>query len=335
MRYLPCLLLWVFPWVWGQSEDQLENFPLRCLQISSFLNSSCWRTDGLAWLGDVQTHRWSNASALSFLKPWSRGKFSDQQWEKLQHIFQVYRTSFTRDIQELVKMLPSMHYPIEIQLSAGCVLHSGNTSESFCHIAFQGQHVMSFQGTSFQKAPDAPPGTELAIKVLNSDQGTMETIQQLLNYTCPQGVRGLIEAGKAELEKQEKPVAWLSSGLSPRHGHLQLVCHVFGFYPKPVWVMWMQGEQEQNSTQRGDTLPNADGTWYLRATVDVEAGEEAGLACRVKHSSLGGQDIILYWGGRHSSVAIIVPAVLIIGVLVLGSCFMLIYRRRRSYQDIL
>lgn len=64
--------------------------------------------------------------------------------------------------------------------------------------------------------------------------------------------------------------------------------------------MWTQGEQEQNSTQRGDILPNADGTWYLRATLDVEAGEEAGLACRVKHSSLGGQDIILYWGKRKT-----------------------------------
>lgn len=71
------------------------------------------------------------------------------------------------------------------------------------------------------------------------------------------------------------------------------------FYPKPVWVMWMRGDQEQQGTHRGDFLPNADETWYLQATLDVEAGEEAGLACRVKHSSLGGQDIILYWGKKE------------------------------------
>lgn len=94
-------------------------------------------------------------------------------------------------------------------------------------------------------------------------------------------------------------MAWLSSGLSRAHSHLQLVCHVSGFYPKPVWVMWMRGDQKQQSTHTGDILPNADGTWYLRATLDVEAGEEAGLACRVKHSSLGGQDIILYWGKKE------------------------------------
>ncbi|RWS18842.1 antigen-presenting glycoprotein CD1d-like protein, partial [Leptotrombidium deliense] len=95
-----------------------------------------------------------------------------------------------------------------------------------------------------------------------------------------------------------KPEAWLSSGHSPGPGRLLLVCHVSGFYPKPLWVMWMRGEQEQQGTQRGDFLPNADGTWYLRATLDVAAGEAAGLACRVKHSSLGGQDLVLYWGEK-------------------------------------
>ncbi|XP_017724411.1 PREDICTED: T-cell surface glycoprotein CD1e, membrane-associated isoform X10 [Rhinopithecus bieti] len=38
-----------------------------------------------------------------------------------------------------------------------------------------------------------------------------------------------------------KPEAWLSRGPSPGPGRLQLVCHVSGFYPKPMWVMWMRG----------------------------------------------------------------------------------------------
>ena len=58
----------------------------------------------------------------------------------------------------------------------------------------------------------------------------------------------------------------------------------------------MRGEQEQQGTQRGDVLPHADGTWYLQVSLDVKAKEAAGLSCRVRHSSLGGQDMVLHWG---------------------------------------
>lgn len=99
---------WPLPMLTPRSTFLVQqNFTLRCLQISSFFNSSCARTDSSAWLGDLQTHRWSNASdTIQFLRPWSQGTFSNQQWQKLQRMFQVYRFSFTRDIQELVKMFP-------------------------------------------------------------------------------------------------------------------------------------------------------------------------------------------------------------------------------------
>nr|ALU85168.1 CD1a8 protein splice variant [Canis lupus familiaris] len=115
-----------------------------------------------------------------------------------------------------------------------------------------------------------------------------------------------------------RPEAWLSTGPSPGSGHLRLVCHVSGFYPKPVWVMWMRGEQEQTGSQRGDVLPHADGTWYLQVSLDVKAKEAAGLSCRVRHSSLGGQDMVLHWEQLPSMglvfLVVIVPLVLLAGL---------------------
>ncbi|XP_057350910.1 antigen-presenting glycoprotein CD1d isoform X2 [Manis pentadactyla] len=311
-----------------------EERPFRCLQASSFPNRSSSRTDGAAWLGELQTHAWRNDSdAIRFLRPWSRGEFGDQEWEQLQDIFRVYRSSFTRDVHELDKML-RLDYPFEIQVSAGCAILAGNSSESAFHVAFQGREILSFQGM-WVPVPDAPKWVGAASKVLNQDRGTSATIQWLLNDTCPRFVRGLLAAGKADLETQVKPEAWLSGASSPGPGRLLLACHVSGFRPKPVWAMWMRGEQEQLGTQRGDVLPNADGTWHLRVTLDVAAGEAAGLSCRVRHSSLGGQDVILYWGeGSRASVGLIAAAVLAVLFLVIAGS-VIWFRRRRSYQDIL
>ncbi|XP_010953893.1 LOW QUALITY PROTEIN: antigen-presenting glycoprotein CD1d [Camelus ferus] len=335
MGCLLFLLLWGLPQIRGSSEGPQRHFPLRCLQISSFANSSWSRTDGLAWLGELQAYTWRNDSdTIRFLKPWSQGRFSDQQWENLQHIFLVYRISFTRDIQEFVTML-HVDYPFDIQISGGCEVLLGNTSKSFLDIAFQGKAVVSFQGTFWVPDPDSPPWVQKACKVANQDRGTRETVQWLLDSICPGLVRGLLETGKSELEKPVQPEAWLSSGPAPGPGRLLLGCHVSGFYPNPVWAMWMRGEQEQPGTRRGDVLPQADGTWYLRVTLDVAAGEAAGLSCRVRHSSLGDQDIILYWGRGQASPGLI--AGLVVAFLLILTCVGLAFccQRRRRYHGIM
>lgn len=333
---LPSVLSLPFPRLLRSvfSPAPQTSFPFRFLQISSFANSSWTRTDGLMWLGELQPYTWRNeSSTIRFLKHWSQGTFSDQQWEQLQHTFQVYRSSFTRDIREFVKMLPG-DYPFEIQISGGCELLPRNISESFLRAALQEKDVLSFQGMSWVSAPDAPPWSQVVCKVLNEDQGTKETVHWLLHDICPELVKGLMQTGKSELEKQVKPEAWLSSGPSPGPDRLLLVCHVSGFYPKPVWVMWMRGEQEEPGTQQGDVMPNADSTWYLRVTLEVAAGEAAGLSCRVKHSSLGDQDIILYWDGKRVSRGLIVVLVILVFVLLFVGGLVFWFRKHRHYQDI-
>ncbi|XP_047559872.1 antigen-presenting glycoprotein CD1d-like isoform X3 [Lutra lutra] len=153
------------------------------------------------------------------------------------------------------------------------------------------------------------------------------------------GCRVLALTPPTSLSDTVKPEAWLATGPHPGPGRLLLVCHVSGFHPKPVWVMWMRGEQEQQGTQRDNVLPHADGTWYLRVTLDVEAWEAASLSCRVRHSSLGGQDIVLHWEGSHSSTWLIPVAIL--GSLLMSGCVgcLVLWCRKHgplsSYQGIL
>nr|AAA51931.1 CD1a antigen precursor [Homo sapiens] len=317
MLFLLLPLLAVLPGD-GNADGLKEPLSFHVIWIASFYNHS-WKQNLVSgWLSDLQTHTWdSNSSTIVFLWPWSRGNFSNEEWKELETLFRIRTIRSFEGIRRYAHEL-QFEYPFEIQVTGGCELHSGKVSGSFLQLAYQGSDFVSFQNNSWLPYPVAGNMAKHFCKVLNQNQHENDITHNLLSDTCPRFILGLLDAGKAHLQRQVKPEAWLSHGPSPGPGHLQLVCHVSGFYPKPVWVMWMRGEQEQQGTQRGDILPSADGTWYLRATLEVAAGEAADLSCRVKHSSLEGQDIVLYWE-HHSSVgfiilAVIVPLLLLIGL---------------------
>ncbi|XP_077011817.1 LOW QUALITY PROTEIN: T-cell surface glycoprotein CD1e, membrane-associated [Tamandua tetradactyla] len=300
--------------------EELPSF--RIIQISSFANHSWAHTQSSGWLGELQTHGWDSAlGTFRFLWPWSQGNFSKEELKDLQVLFQLYFNGFIQEVQAFASQF-QFEYPFELQMSSGCRMRAGDASEGFLKGAYQGTDFLSFQGNSWQPSPGAGSRAQTVCKVLSRYRDIKEIVQGLLSNTCPRRLAGLLEAGKSELQRQVKPEAWLSSGPSPAPGRLLLVCHVSGFHPKPVWVMWMRGEQEQPGTQRGDILPNTDETWWVRVTLDVAAGEAAGLACRVRHSSLGGQDIVIHWDGCSILMLVWVAVTVTLFLLVvLGSWF--------------
>ncbi|CAM4639400.1 unnamed protein product, partial [Lepidochelys olivacea] len=79
---------------------------------------------------------------------------------------------------------------------------------------------------------------------------------------------------------------------------LLLVCRVTGFYPRPVCVAWLQDGEEVGPgwwLSSSGILPNADLTYQLRSSLAVEPGDGHSYACRVEHSNLGGQSLLIPW----------------------------------------
>ncbi|KAM5237541.1 T-cell surface glycoprotein CD1b3-like [Ctenodactylus gundi] len=327
MLLLPLLFLVdLFPA--GATQDAFQGpISFHIIQISSFLSSTRIQYQGSGWLGDMQIHGWkSDTGTAIFLKPWSKGNFSEEEIVELVELFRVYIFAFNREMEAHVNAL-QMEYPFEIQGIAGCELLSGGAIVSFLRGALGGRDFVSFKNSSCVPAPEGGTRARKVCTLLSPFHDVFHTVQKLLYETCPQFLLGVLEAGKADLQRQVKPEAWLSSGPSPGPGRLQLVCHASGFYPRPVQVMWMRGEQEQPGTQRGDVLPNADETWYLRAALEVAAGEAAELSCRIKHSSLGGQDLVLHWA-RPVSIGWFV-LVMIVPCFIFLLCFALWLWKRR------
>ncbi|XP_047559866.1 T-cell surface glycoprotein CD1a-like isoform X1 [Lutra lutra] len=280
----------------SDSEAVQEPITFQITLTVSFYNHSWTQSLGSAWLDEIQTHGWDNKTgALIFLWPWSKGNWSHVELMKLEKLLYAYFIGLRQVFQDHVRHW-QLEYPFQIQLAEGCELHFGEASVGFVKFAYQGADLTSFQNMTWWPSPKGGSRAQEVCKLFNQHHVINEEIYTLFSDTCPKFLLGLLDAGKADLQRQVRPEAWLSTGPSPSPDRLLLVCHVSGFYPKPVLVMWMRGEQEQQRTQQSEVLPHADGTWYLQVSLDVKTREAAGLLCRVRHSSLGGQDMVLYWG---------------------------------------
>ncbi|KAM5237540.1 T-cell surface glycoprotein CD1b-like [Ctenodactylus gundi] len=330
---LPSLVLPAALFQAGDIQEDLQGpTTFHVIQTSSFFNNTWAQNQVSGWMSDLQTHGWDRDSGtIMFLKPWAKGNLTDGKISELEMIFRVFFYGFIEEVQDLASEF-QIEYPFEIQGAAGCVLQPGGTIVSFLWGALQGLDFLSIKNSSCWPAPEGGTRAQMFCIFISQYKAIRDIVKELLIDLCPQYLLSILETGKMDLQRQVKPEAWLSSGPSPRPGHLQLVCHASGFYPRPVQVMWMRGEREQPGTQRGDVLPNADETWYLRAALEVAAGEAAGLSCRVRHSSLEGQDIVLHWGHPTSAGWIVLA---VIGpCLVLLPLFALWFLRRWSYESI-
>uniref|UniRef100_G1QG52 T-cell surface glycoprotein CD1a-like n=1 Tax=Myotis lucifugus TaxID=59463 RepID=G1QG52_MYOLU len=310
----------------GDNEDATasqEEISFKMIQSSSFYNRSWVKIQNSAWLDDLQTHGWdTNSGRIIFLRPWSKGNLSKKEIKDLEEFFHGFCILMPQVTHRHASQW-KFKYPFEVQVTLGCELDPGGAIVGFHRLAYQGSDILHFQNNSW--LPTAKGGTRAqdVSRVFNQYHASKETVQILLTDTCPRFLLSILHAGKADLQRQVKPEAWLSTGPNPGPDRQMLVCHVSGFHPKPIWVKWMRGEQVQQGTQQSGILPNADGTWYLQVFLDVEATETSGLYCRVRHSSLGGQDILLYLEHHQGSVGLIILAVMVPLVLLTALAFWL------------
>ncbi|XP_016161310.1 PREDICTED: T-cell surface glycoprotein CD1b-2-like, partial [Ficedula albicollis] len=97
--------------------------------------------------------------------------------------------------------------------------------------------------------------------------------------------------------RQELPVATVFTR-TPSLDQLLLVCHVTGFYPRPISVAWLRDGQEVPPGPALNTstiLPNADLTYQLRSVLAVAPRDGHSYVCRVRHHSLGTRSLLIPW----------------------------------------
>ncbi|KAM6217200.1 T-cell surface glycoprotein CD1b-1-like [Rhynchocyon petersi] len=75
-------------------------------QTVSFANSTWAKYQSSGWLAGFQIHGWDSESGTAvFLKPWTKGNFSDEEVTELEETFRLYQIGFVREVQEFANKL--------------------------------------------------------------------------------------------------------------------------------------------------------------------------------------------------------------------------------------
>uniref|UniRef100_A0A452HBT2 Ig-like domain-containing protein n=1 Tax=Gopherus agassizii TaxID=38772 RepID=A0A452HBT2_9SAUR len=263
-------------------------------------------TVGTALLGDLETHSLACGTCeIRFLQPWAQQGLTPKQWGDLELLIHHYLFNFNRTVKRMAQQ-QRMGYPFVTQGSIGCELHPNSTSRGFYDAGLNGEDFISFDADAGKWVTQQADKLALYVQdLLNQDKGTASTLQFLLRTTCVNELNTFAQYGRESLERQgEAGHLSPTAGPTPDPGTgtpapVLLVCRVTGFYPRPVRVAWLQDGEEVAPGGRLNSsgiLPNTDLTYQLHSSLAVEPGAGHSYACRVQHSSLGGQSLLIPWG---------------------------------------
>ncbi|NWI46653.1 CD1D protein, partial [Picathartes gymnocephalus] len=282
------------------------TFTIRLLQTTTFQNTSFVETEGLGLMEDIELgfldkHTWS----IHFCQPWVRTALPRSDWDTIENLIKVYLRKFSHLINDGA-MQRDVPYPFVVQCTAGCVLYANRTSRAFAYVGYNGQDFLSLdvENITWTLSQD----TKLSRYVqsfLQNYTALNELVEIFFNDTCVDDMEVFLHYGRAALERQELPVATVFAR-TPSLDQLLLVCHVTGFYPRPISVAWLRDGQEVPPGPALNTstiLPNADLTYQLRSVLAVAPRDGHSYVCRVRHHSLGTRSLLIPWG--NSEVALI------------------------------
>ncbi|XP_053330065.1 major histocompatibility complex class I-related gene protein-like, partial [Spea bombifrons] len=191
------------------------------------------------------------------------------------------------------------------QLKFACYMVDDGSMSGYLEFGFNGKDFIVFDKERLVYIP-ATHEAELITQKWNQQKFSRHQNRDLIEKECTAWMKKYFHHGKFYFEKNVPPQVKITEKASG--GVTKLLCHVYGFYPRDVDVKWMKnGIDEVYSDEAKQILPNTDGTYQIRASVEVTPRQGDSYSCYVDHSSLE-KELIVPWEAKRSSSLYIVIA---------------------------
>ncbi|XP_063287615.1 class I histocompatibility antigen, F10 alpha chain-like [Pelobates fuscus] len=260
--------------------------------------------------------------------PWMNNEGKDY-WERQKLIAKGAEAVFKHNVKTLMQRFNQTGGYHSVQRMYGCELRDDGSIGGYDQHGYDGKDLLALdteRGVYYPLTDQAQITTQ---RINSPEEREGERTKNYLENLCIESLREYIQYGKEELDRRVRPEVKVFSQQSD--GVTELHCQVYGFYPRDVDVNWKKNGIEIPTDEAKQVLPNTDGTYQIRATVEVQPVEGESYACHVDHSSLK-EPLIVIWGPKPDSGNIgviigIVVGALIVLVLVVG---IILWRKKSS-----
>ncbi|KAI2646053.1 T-cell surface glycoprotein CD1a [Labeo rohita] len=157
---------------------------------------------------------------------------------------------------------------------------------------------------------------ELTKLQLEINKWVLETI---IYKRCMRDLKYYLDIGGIQVKKKVKPRVRLIQKANLDSGGFRVSCLATGFYPRHINLTLFRDGQSvaDREIAGGDLLPNGDGTYQMRKTLEISAADKHKYTCSATHLSLDNKlDVILEFDQGETFTSVI-PSVLTVLALML------------------
>ncbi|XP_073417381.1 major histocompatibility complex class I-related gene protein-like isoform X2 [Dendrobates tinctorius] len=261
---------------------------------------------------------------------WMKDNEKQEYWERWTHFSKGDEALFRHEVKlwrKIFNHTGDFHF---VQVMTSCELRDDGSTIGYKQYRYDGEEFMYFDTTTGTFIPTMAEARIITQKWNRPDLRMREVTKIYMENECTERLKRFIEYRKEDLEKRVRPQVKVSG--QEKGDTIKLHCQVYGFHPRPVDVKWMNGEDEVHSYETTNVLPNPDGTYQIRVSVEVTPKDGDSYSCYVDHSSLEEPLLTKWESPRPFLPAVIISAVvsiiLIFAFIIAG---VIIYRNIKNY----
>ncbi|XP_069491475.1 major histocompatibility complex class I-related gene protein-like isoform X3 [Ambystoma mexicanum] len=245
----------------------------------------------VGYIDDIPIEGYSSENRrLEPQAPWVEKTLDSQDWERHTDIAEEADRVLRAGLLTIGNQLNQTRGLHTIQTVTGCTLQN-NVTEGFLQVAYDGEDLLGFKKGKGGVQPDESSHYQWQYQHSAFSQDKAEDLEK----ECIARLQKLLKNGKEGLLRRVPPATKISGRKSG--DRTLLTCYAYGFYPREIEVKWSRSGVEM-PLEWSQLLPNPDGTYQIKATVEVQEGDEENMySCQLEHSSLP-EIVTVVYGAR-------------------------------------